>query len=81
MEVPEGSTVGVIPNVSQVQGMCKTMYASVASHAGWEESPATVAEDVEMGRMGSSLSGPPRPPLFLRFLLCLHLRLLTCRLS
>lgn len=52
VEMPEVSTVAIQPNVSNVQVSRRTTYASVASQACPEVSPAAGDEVVKMGRSG-----------------------------
>ena len=59
----EVSTVGVQTDVSRVQVVRETTYASVASRACPEMAPSGVGVDVEMGGMGGGPSGPPPVPL------------------
>ena len=59
----EVSTVSVQTDVSRVQVVRETTYASVASQACPEMAPSGVGVDVEMGGMGGGPSGPPPVPL------------------
>ena len=59
----EVSTIGVQTDVSRVQVVRETTYASVASQACPEVAPSGVGVDVEMGGMGGGPSGPPPVPL------------------
>ena len=59
----EVSTVGVQTDVSRVQVVRETTYASVASQACPEVAPSGVGVDVGMGGMGGGPSGPPLVPL------------------
>ena len=59
----EVSTVGVQTDVSRVQVVRETTYASVASQACPEVAPSGVGVDVEMAGMGGGPSGPPPVPL------------------
>ena len=56
----EVSTVSVQTDVSRVQVVRETTYASVASQACPEVAPSGVGADVEMGGMGGVLRGRPR---------------------
>ena len=60
--VPGVSTVGVQTDVSHVQVVRETTYASVASQACPEVAPPGVGVDVEMGGMGGGPAGPPPVP-------------------
>ena len=62
-EVPRVSTVSLQTDVSRVQVVRKTTYASVASQACPEVAPAGGGVDVEMGGMGWGSSGPPPVPV------------------
>ena len=57
------STVGVMTDVSRVQVVRETTYASVASQACPEGSLGVGGEDVEMGVVGSSPAGPLPDPV------------------
>ena len=59
----EVCTVGVQTDVSRVQVVRETTYASVASQACPEVASSGVGVDVEMGGMGGGPSGPPLVPL------------------
>ena len=61
-EVPEVSTVSVQTDVSRVQVVRETTYASVASQACPEVAPSGGGVDVEMSGMGGGPSGPPPVP-------------------
>ena len=56
------STVSVQTDVSRVQVVRETSYASVASQACPEVAPSGGGVDVEMGGMGGGPSGPPPVP-------------------
>ena len=57
------STVGVMTEVSSVQVVRGTTYASVASQASPEVVPEHAGVDVEMGGVGGCPSGPPPAPV------------------
>ena len=61
-EVPEVGTVGVQTDVSRVQVVRETTYASVAAQTCSEVVPVAAEVDVEMGGMGGGSSGPPPVP-------------------
>ena len=60
--VPGVSTVGMQTDVSRVQVVRETTYASVASQACLEVAPTDVGVDVDMGGMGGGPAGPPPVP-------------------
>ena len=62
VEVPEVSTVGLQTDVSRVQVVRETTYASVAAQTCSGAVPVAVGVDVEMGGMGGGPSGPPPVP-------------------
>ena len=62
-ELPGVSTVGVQTDVSRVQVVRETTYASVASQACPGVAPAGGGVDVGMSGMGGGPSGPPLVPL------------------
>ena len=60
--VPVVSTVGVQTDVSSVQVVRETTYASVAAQTCAGVAPTGVGVDVEMGGMGGGPTGPPPVP-------------------
>lgn len=60
---PEMSTVRLMTDISRMQVVCETTYASVASQACPEGSLAVRREDVEMEGVGGGTSGPPPIPV------------------
>ena len=73
--VPEVSTVDVQTDVSRVQVVRETTYASVAAQTCGGMGPVAEGVDVEMSGMGGGPPGPPQSLLCLLFLLCLCLGL------
>ena len=63
VEVPGESTVGVQTDVSRVQVVCETTYASVAAQTYAGVAPVAEGVDVEMSGMGGGPSGPPPVPV------------------